>query len=166
MFRFLVLVLFALAASAQAYAASCHSFAKIKSYDAAGSTVEVEWTKGKTQKYFPRGEGATGDITKIPKRCKRSLLKITTVPVKATGGRLSVTQIRSNREGKMLNDTESADWFKGQMDQLIASGDDVIVVLRPGKSKKDPAPMTTIYLPVTQEELDEIKRLEEQVEDL
>lgn len=166
MLRFLVLVLFSLAVAGQAHAASCHSFATIKSFDAAGSTVEVEFTKGKTAKYFPRGEGATGEVTKIPKRCKRSLLKTTTVPVKATGSRLSITQVRSNREGKMLNDTESAEWFQKQMDSIVAAGEPVIVVLRPGKSKKDPAPMTTIYLPVTQEELDEIKRLEDQVDDM
>jgi hypothetical protein len=86
--------------------------------------------------------------------------------VKATGSRLSITQVRSNREGKMLNDTESAEWFQKQMDSIVAAGEPVIVVLRPGKSKKDPAPMTTIYLPVTQEELDEIKRLEDQVDDM
>lgn len=165
MFRFLVLIIFSLAVSAQAYAASCHSFATFKSFDAAAGTVEVDFSKGKTQKYFPRGEGATGDIAKIPKRCKRSQLKQTTVPVKATGGKLSVTQIRSNRDGKMLNDVESADWFKAQMDSLIAAGEPVVVVLRPGKKKKDPVPMTTIYLPVTQEELDEIARLEAEVKD-
>ena len=167
MLRATILAVFSLAlAATQANAASCHSFAVIKSYDAAASTLEVEWTKGKTQQYFPRGEGATGEIQKIPKRCRRSQLKVTTVPVKATGGRMSVTQLRENRSGKMTNDLESADWFKAEIEKLIASGEPVVTVLRPGRKKSDPVPMTTIYLPVTQAELDEIKRLEEQVEDM
>lgn len=166
MLRASIALVFLLAlASSQANAASCHSFAVIKSYDAAASTVEVEWTKGKTQQYFPRGEGATGEITKIPKRCKRSLLKVTTVPVKESGSRLSVTQLRENRSGKMVNDLDDAGWFKTEIEKLIASGEPVVTVLRPGRKRSDPAPMTTIYLPVTQAELDEIKRLEALVED-
>ena len=152
-------------AAAHAQAASCSAFGIIKSYDEAGSTVEVEFTKGKATKFFPRVSGATGDITKIPKTCKRSALKNSTVPVKATGGRMSVTQIRNNLSGKMLNDTDDAAWFKTEVDKLIAAGEPLVLVLRLGKKRGDPAPMTTIYLPATAEDLAEIQRLEEQVSD-
>lgn len=152
-------------AAAHAQAASCSTFGTIKSYDEAGATVEVEFTKGKATKFFPRVSGATGDITKIPKSCKRSALKNSTVPVKATGGRMSLTQIRNNLTGKMLNDTESAAWFKTEIDKLIAAGDPVVLVLRPGKKRGDPSPMTTIYLAATAEDMAEIQRLEDQVSD-
>ncbi len=153
-------------AAAHAQAASCSAFGKILSYDAAGKTVEVEFTKGKPTKFFPRPEGATGDITKIPKKCKRSALKNPTLPVKPTGGRMSVTQVRNNLTGKMLNDTESADWFKAEIDRLVASGDELALVLRPGKKRGDPAPLTTIYLPATAEDMAEIARMEAQVSDV
>ncbi len=154
------------ALATQASAKSCSTFGKIKSYDAAGATVEVEFTKGKATKFFVRPEGASGDITKIPKKCKRSLLKNTTVPVKATGGRMSITQVRNNISGKMQNDTESAEWFANQMSSLISEDAEVALVLRPGKSKKDPAQLTTIYLPPTAEDYAEIERLENQVTDV
>ncbi len=151
--------------AAQASAKSCSAFGIIKAYDEAGGTVEIEFTKMKATKFFPRPEGASGDITKIPKKCKRSVLKASTFPVKSTGGRMSVTRVRNNLSGKMLNDTESAEWFKAEMDKIIASGGDVALVLRPGKSKKDPVPLTTIYLAATDEDFAEIARLEAQVSD-
>lgn len=163
--RLILLFIAVLFIAGEASAASCHSFAKILSYDEAASTVEVKWEKGSTRKYFPQPEGSTGDVTKIPARCRGAALKETTVPVKATGGRLSVTQVRSNQEGRMLNDTESAEWFKGQIDSIIAGGVPVVAVLRPGKKRGDPAPMTTIYLPVTEEELADIERRENEVVD-
>jgi len=152
-------------AAAHAEAASCSAFGKIKSYDAGASTVEVEFTKGKATKFFPRPEGSSGEITKIPKNCKRSALKNPVLPVKATGGKMSVTQVRNNLTGKMMNDTESAEWFQGEVDKLIASGDEVALVLRPGKKRGDPAPLTTIYLPATDEDMAEIARMEAQVSD-
>jgi hypothetical protein len=161
----LLLVAVPFLAAANAQAKSCSTFGVIKSYDEAGKTVEVEWTKGKATNFFPRVSGASGDITKIPGKCKRRTLKATTVPVKATGGKLSVTQIRNNLTGKMLNDTESAAWFKAEIDKLVAAGDAVAIVLRPGRKKTDPIPMTTIYLPATAEDMAEIQRQEDQVTD-
>ncbi len=161
----LLLVAVPFLAAANAQAKSCSTFGVIQSYDEAGKTVEVEWTKGKATKFFPRVSGASGDITKIPGKCKRRTLKATTVPVKSTGGKLSVTQIRNNLTGKMLNDTESAEWFKTEIDKLVASGDAVVIVLRPGRKKTDPIPMTTIYLPATAEDMAEIQRLEDQATD-
>ncbi|MCP5066465.1 MAG: hypothetical protein GY946_07850 [bacterium] len=163
LFILLAAVPFLVATHAQAK--SCSTFGILKSFDEAGSTVEVEFTKGKATKFFPRVSGATGDITKIPGKCKRRTLKQTTVPVKATGGKLSVTQIRNNLSGKMLNDTESVEWFKAEVGKIIAAGEPVVLVLRPGRKKTDPVPMTTIYLPATAEDMAEIQRLEDQVSD-
>ena len=154
------------ALATQASAKSCSAAGTIKSYDEAGATVEIEFEKGNKNKFFVRPEGATGDISKVPKDCRRSLLKNTTLPVKATGGRMSITQVRNNITGKMQNDTESAEWFANQMSALISEGSEVWLVLRPGKSKKDPAQLTTIYLPATAEDMKEIARMESQVSDV
>ena len=167
--RTLVVCLFVFAPlllAADARAASCSAFGVLKAYDATASTVDVEFTKMKATKFFVRPDGASGDITKIPKKCKRTVTKNTTFPVKATGGRLTVTQLRNNLSGKMMNDTESETWFKTEMDKLIASGSDVALVMRPGKKKTDPIPLTTIYLPASAEDLKEIERLEAQAQDV
>ncbi len=152
--------------ASQAQAKSCSSFAVIKAFDAEASTIEVEWEKGKQRKYFPKPEGTPTDTSKIPKKCSRKVLKQTTLNVKATGGRLSVTQIRTNFEGKMLNDTDDKAWLPGKLQQLIADKTKVVVVLRPGMKRTDTPNVTTVYLPITDEELAEIKRLEDQATDV
>ena len=42
----------------------------------------------------------------------------------------------------------------------------VVVVLRPGKGKKDAPEMTTIYMPITDEEKAEIARIDNQAKDV
>ena len=87
--------------------------------------------------------------------------KQTSLAVKPTGGRMSVTQVRSNYNGKMLNDTEDEAWVPGELTKLIETETQVVIVVRPGMKKDDPLGITTIYLPVTDEELAEIKRIED-----
>ena len=158
-----VFLAFALGA-AQAEAASCSTFVSIKSFDADAMEVEVNYEKGNQRKFFPQPEGAP-PISKIPKKCKRRVTRESKFPVKATGGRMSVTQVRANFGGQMLNDTDDAAWFTTRMEGLIEGETTVVILLRPGPGKKDPVKLTTIYLPITEEELAEIKRLEDQAED-
>jgi hypothetical protein len=152
--------------SAQAQAKSCSSFAVIKSYDAAAKTVEVSHEKGKLGKFFPRPEGDSQSGSRIPKGCKGKVKKQTELVVKPTGGRLTVTQLRSNFDGKMLNDADDPAWLPAQLEKLVADETTVVIVIRPGMGKDAPLGVTTIYLPITEEELAEIKRLEEEGEDL
>ena len=42
----------------------------------------------------------------------------------------------------------------------------VVVILKPGPAEKDPVKLTTLYLPITDEEKAEIQRLEDQAEDV
>ena len=165
----LVISLFALVglvfASAQAEAKSCSSYAVIKSYDAKAQTVDVEYVKGRTTKYFPKPEGTPADSSKVPRGCKGKVLKTTTLAVKATGGRMTVTQIRSNFEGKMQNDTDDPAWLPAKLKELIDGKTQVVIVVRPGMGKDDPLGMTTVYLPITEEEKAEIKRIEDDAED-
>ena len=162
---FALLVLFPGSALARK-GGSCSSFAVIKSYDAEAKTVEVAYEKGKLAKYFPREEGVSSERTHIPKGCKSKVKKTTTLVVKPTGGRMTVTQLRSNLDSKMLNDTEDPAWLPAQLDQLIANQTPVVVVIRPGIGKDAPLGITTVYLPITDEELAEIKRREELAEEL
>lgn len=152
--------------SAQAQARSCSSFAVIKSYDPATKTVEISHEKGKISKFFPRPEGDSQSGSRIPKGCKRKVKKTTKLVVKPTGGRLTLTQLRSNFDGKMLNDTEDPAWLPARLEKLIAEQTTVVVVIRPGMGKDAPLGITTMYLPISEEELAEIKRLEEEGEDL
>jgi hypothetical protein len=92
--------------------------------------------------------------------------KTTSLVVKPTGGRMTVTQVRSNFEGKMLNDPDDPAWLPAQLEKLIAEETQVVVVIRPGIGKNAPLGITTIYLPITDEELAEIQRLEDQEEDI
>ena len=162
--------LFALAAlmlgSTQAEAASCSTFAVIKSHDADAGTAEISYAKGKKRKYFPKPEGSPSDTSKIPGKCTRKVTKATSFVVKASGGRLSITQVRSNFEGKMLNDTDDENWLPTKLAQLIADKTMVVVVIRPGLGKDAPLGITTIYVPITEEELAEIERLENLAEDV
>jgi len=86
--------------------------------------------------------------------------------VKPTGGRLSVTQVRSNFEAKMLNDTEDPAWLPAQLQELIEGKTVLVIVIRPGIGKDAPLGVTTIYLPITEEELAEIKRIDDEAEDI
>ncbi len=151
--------------SSRAGAASCSSFAVLNSYDADARQLEVTYERGSRTKYFPKPEGTPRDRTKIPATCKKKVTKETSLAVKATGGRFSLTQVRSNFQGKMLNDTDDANWLPAKLAQLIADKTQVVVVVRPGMGKDAPLGITTIYLPITDEERAEIKRLEDQAED-
>lgn len=153
-------------ASVQARAASCASFAVIKSYDAASSTVEVDYERGSLNKYFPRPEGSPSDTTKIPKGCRGKVTKTTQLAVKPTGGRMTVTQVRSNFEGRMLNDTNDPNWLPAELKKLIDAKTEVVIVVRPGMGKDAPLGVTTIYLPITDEERAEIERIENEAEDV
>jgi hypothetical protein len=154
-------------ASAQAQAASsCSSFAVIKSYDEATSSVEVDYEKGKEREFFPKPEGTPRDTSKIPKNCSSRVTKTSKLVVKATGGRMSVTQVRSNFQGKMLNDRDDKTWLPAKLKQLIADKTQVVIVIRPGVGKDAPLGITTLYLPITDEELAEIKRIEDEAEDV
>jgi hypothetical protein len=162
-----VLAIFALlVASSPADAKSCSGFAVIKSYDAATKTVEVEYGKGKMAKFFPKPEGTPRDSQKIPKSCRGKTKKTTSLVVKPTGGRMSVTQLRSNFEGKMLNDTEDEAWVPGEIQKLVDAEAQVVIVVRPGMGKDAPLGVTTIYLPITDEELAEIERIDAQASDV
>jgi hypothetical protein len=152
--------------ASEAEAKSCSSFATIKSYDADASTVEVKYKKGRVQKFFPRPEGTPADSSKVPGSCKSKVTKVPELVVKSSGGRLSMTQVRSNFEGKMLNDTSDSAWLGKKLEELAANETEVVIVVRPGVGKDAPLGITTIYLPITDEEKAEIKRLEDQAEEL
>jgi hypothetical protein len=154
------------AAAAPAEAASCSSFATIKAFSAEKSAVKIAWKKGKVNKYFPKPEGTPPESSKVPAPCKGKVVRETTLQVKATGGRLSVTQVRSNYEGKMMNDADDVAWLGKKLEQLAADETEVVIVVRPGMGKDAGVNLTTIYLPITDPELAEIKRLEEQAEDI
>ena len=163
---FFALALLALAfVSSEAEAKSCSSFATITAFDVETSTIEVKWEKGKERKFFPKPEGTPADTSKIPEKCRRKVTKETSFAVKTTGGRMSITQVRSNFQGKMLNDTDDAQWVSNKLKGLIETKTKVVIVLRPPVGKKKPLGVTTVYLPITDEELAEIKRLEDQAED-
>jgi len=150
----------------RAEAQSCSTFVAIQKYDAAAKTAEVSYEKGTQSRYFPQPEGASTDTTKIPKKCSKRVTRNTSVAVKPSGGRMTVTQFRENFSGKMLNDTDDSSWVKTHLEKLVADKTTVVAILRPGKSKKDPAEMTTIYLPITDAEKAEIARIEKQAEDV
>jgi hypothetical protein len=161
-----LMILAYFAAAAPAEAASCSSFATIKAYSAERSAVKIAWKKGKVNKFFPKPEGTPADSSKVPAKCKGKVVRNTTLQVKASGGRLSMTQVRSNFEGKMLNDADDEAWLGKKLEQLAADKTEVVIVVRPGVGKDESVNLTTIYLPVTDPELAEIKRLEDQAEDI
>ena len=151
--------------AAQAQAASCSSFVVIKSYDADANTIEVDHEKGKMRKYFPKPSGTPSGPSKIPSSCKRKITKQTSLVVKATGGRLSMTQIRSNLDGKMLNDADDPAWLPAKLKEIIDGKVQVVSVIRAGMGKDAPLGVTTIYMPITEEEKTEITRRENIGED-
>ena len=153
------------AGSAQA-GKSCSTFAKITGYDDASKSITIEKEKGSESKFFPKTDGAPS-TSKIPSKCKSKILAQGDFPVAVSGGRMSITQVRANFSGKMLNDVDDKTWVPGKMKELVASGDMVVVLLRqaPGAAKDAPYDVTTVYLPITDEELAEIERLNKQAED-
>ena len=96
----LVFVALCLGATPAEAASSCSSFVVIQSFDAAASTVEVSYEKGKQRAFFPKPEGSPRETSKIPKECRSKVKKVKSLVVKATGGRMSVTQVRSNFQGR------------------------------------------------------------------
>lgn len=154
------------AGSAQA-GKSCSAFAKIEGWDEANATVTLKKEKGSEGKYFPKTDGAP-TTSKIPPKCKAKVMAQKTYPVKTTGGRMSITQVRENFSGKMLNDIEDPAWVSNKIQELMGSGDIVVVLLRqpPGSDKNADYGMTTIYMPITEVELAEIERLNNQGEDM
>ena len=151
--------------ASQAQAQSCSTFAVIESYDADAGTATVAFEKGKMKKYFPKPEGTPADSMKVAKKCRKSALKEKTLKITPKGGRMTVTQFRSNFEGKMLNDTEDETWVGKHLEELVAAKTPVVIVLRRGLGKDAPMGITTIYMPITDEELAEIKRIEDQAAD-
>jgi hypothetical protein len=147
-------------------AASCSSFAVFKSFDADANQAEVSYERGNKTKYFPKPQGTPRDSSKIPATCKKKVTKQTSLVVKSTGGRMSLTQMRTNFQGKMLNDTDDPNWLPSQLAKLVESKTEVVIVVRPGMGKDAPLGITTIYLPITDEELADIERLENEAEDV
>jgi len=146
-------------------AGSCSGYAVIQSYDEAGKTAKIKYVKGSESRFFPRPEGSAGN-SKLPKPCRGKVKKQTELVVTPTGGRMTVTQVRANFSGKMLNDTEDKAWVPTQLKKLVEDKTVVAVLVRPGMSKGDPLGITTIYLPISEEEKAEIERLENQAEDV
>lgn len=153
-------------AAAQAQAQSCSTFVAFKSYDEAAKTAEVKYVKGNQKRFFPKPEGSNTDSTKIPKKCSKRITRDKTVTVKPTGGRMSVTQVRSNFDSKMKNNLDDGTWLPGELKKLIETKTEVVAVVRPGKKKGDMPELTTIYLPITDEEKAEIARIDAQAEDV
>ncbi|MEE2662965.1 MAG: hypothetical protein VX681_02505 [Myxococcota bacterium] len=156
---------FAVAPSLADAAGSCSGYAVIRSYDAGKKVAKIKYAKGRENVYFPRPEGGVTN-SKLPKPCRGKIKKKTDLVITPTGGRMTVTQVRANFTGKMLNDTEDATWVPGQLEKLIADKTKVVVLLRQGLGKDAPYGITTIYLPITDEERAEIARIEAQVEDV
>lgn len=150
----------------RAEAQSCSVFVAFTAYDEAGKTADVTYERGNQKKYFPKPEGSPSDTTKIPKKCAKKITRNPTLKVKATGGRMSVTQFRANFTGKMQNDLENDGWFKPEIEKLIAGKTPVVAVVRPGRKKGDMPELTTVYLPISEEELAEIKRIEADATDV
>jgi hypothetical protein len=156
----------ALGAAGRADAASCSAFAVIKSFDAKASTVEVDFGSGSMSRFFPKPEGAPRDTTKQPPLCKGNVTKTTNLVVKGSGGKLTLTQVRTNFEGKMLNDVDDPAWLPKKLGELIEAKTQVVLVIRPGMAKGSPLAVTTLYLPAGEADFAEIKRLEAQAEDV
>ena len=163
----LVATVFALVAApfAEAAAKSCSSFAIITTYDAGAKSIQLKVEKGREGKFFPKPEG-TPKTSKIPRKCSSKVLKQEGFAVTPTGGKLTVTQVRTNFSNKMLNDTDDETWLPKKLEELIAGKTKVLVVARPPiTDKKGAYGLTTIYLPANQDDLDEIKRIDDQAQD-
>lgn len=156
------------ASEVQAASGSCSAFAKITGYDAEKKAITIDVDKrGSERQFFPRPEGSP-NTSKLPKQCRGSALRQDSFEITPTGGRMSVTQIRENYSGKMLNDTSDESWVPTEVEKLVEAEETVVIVLRQpvGADRKDPYGVTTIYLPITEAEKKEIARLEAQAEDM
>ena len=159
-------------AASQAEAASCSGFATFKQIDKEANFVQVKWVKGSESRYFPKTEGTPANNSKIPAMCKtRIKKKITDFRLKPVGGKMSITQVRENFSGKMKNpkedegaDTQSG-YLYGTIEKLMKDKTKVAIIVRDGVTKDDPYNLTTIYLPITDEEKAEIARLDAQATD-
>lgn len=153
--------------ASQANAASCSGYATITKFDPSANVVRVKWTKGSESRFFPKTEGTPANNSKLPAKCKTRLTKKNTdFEVKPVGGRMSVTQVRMNFSGKMMNDTEDAAWLPARINELIEAKTKVAIIIREGVGKDSLYNMTTIYMPITDEERAEIARLDAQGEDI
>ncbi len=151
----------------QAEAASCSGYATIKKFDPAADFVKVKWEKGSESRFFPKTEGTPANNSKLPAKCKTRLTKNKTeFIVKPVGGRTSVTQVRMNFSGKMLNDLDDEAWLPTRIEKLVADGTKVAIVLREGVARDSVYNITTIYMPITDEERAEIARLDAQSVDV
>jgi hypothetical protein len=147
----------------QAEAASCSGYATIKKFDPDADFVKVKWEKGSESRFFPKTEGTPASNSKLPAKCKTRLTKNKTeFIVKPVGGRMSVTQVRMNFSGKMLNDLDDEAWLPTRIEKLVADRTKVAIVLREGVAKDSVHNITTIYMPITDEERAEIARLDAQ----
>jgi len=164
----LLVPLTVLLAASTADAKSCSIFASIESYDAETSKVELDKESGDSRRFFPKPEGSP-NTSKIPGKCNRRVLRQEGFEVKTTGGRLSITQIRENFTGNMLNDPDDPKWLPAKLKELIEERTKVVVVLREElgvKGRDVPHWVSTIYMPITDKELKEIERLNAQAEDV
>lgn len=152
-------------ALAEAAPKSCSGFATITSYDPATEMAKIRYTKGSEASFFPKTEGAP-NTKKLQAPCRGKVKKVKELKITPTGGRMTVTQIRANFSNKMLNDTDDKGWVGRELEKLVAEKTKVAVVIRPGLGKDAPLGITTIYLPITDEERAEIARLNAQVEDV
>ena len=169
-FTLLLLVPLALLlAASTADAKSCSTFAVIEAFDPETNMVTIKVRKGDSNRFFPKPEGSPS-TSKIPKKCKTRVLRMGSYEVRSKGGRLSITQVRENFTDNMMNDPDDENWVGNKMQELIADKTQVVVVLRPErgkeKEKKPPHWVSTIYMPITQAEIDEIARLDAQGEDV
>ncbi len=167
--RILLLAVLAAAvafAPSQADAAgSCSGFAVIKSYDDAAKLATIKYSKGNERRFFPRPEGGGASTSKLPRPCRGKIKKQKELVVTPTGGRMTVTQVRANFSGKMLNDTDDKSWVPTQIRKLVEDKTKVVVLVRQGLGKDAPLGITTIYMPITDEEKVEIARIEAQIMD-
>lgn len=153
--------------AANANAASCSGYATLKRYAADANVVQVKWEKGSESRFFPKTEGTPANNSKLPSACKtRIKKKLTDFIVKPVGGRMSVTQVRMNFSGKMLNDVEDPAWLPARINELIESKTKVAIIIREGVTRDDLYNLTTIYMPITDEERAEIARLDAQGEEI
>ncbi|HKX45407.1 MAG TPA: hypothetical protein VJP77_01780 [Planctomycetota bacterium] len=158
-----------LAAATTADAKSCSTFAIVQSYDAAKKSITIDVAKGDSNKFFPKPEGSP-NVSKVPGKCNARVLKSAGFEVRAQGGKLSITQVRRNFSDKMLNNPDDPNWLPAKLDELIKAKTMVVLVLRPDDTSKDkknpPHWVSTVYMPIEKDELDEIARLEAQAEDV
>ena len=104
-----------LGVASQADAASCSAFVTIKSFDARSQHRRGGLRQRQHEQVLPEAGGrADRHDASSPPTCKANVTKTKSLQVKGTGGKMSVTQVRTNFEGKMLNDVERPGLAAGQ----------------------------------------------------